>query len=156
MALRSTVYSCSFFKKINSHGFFHVPEDYQHDSLLIAVPGTFSLPKSQCISMLWTVFWLKLIKADSFLVYLYTFFDWNMLLHTHSFGKFHMVCTDQSDEIWYLETFVPPDFILLMMWSFNLPHTSICSISYHLNRANILKVLFPGNDVIKNRRRFWY
>ena len=97
MVIGSTVYSCSFFKKINSDGSFHVSKDSQHDLLYWLLHlELFSLSESQGFSTIWAktykpeYFQFNIIVANSCLVHSNIFLTKTCFsLHlSHSFVKF--------------------------------------------------------------------
>ena len=101
LAIGSTVYSCTFFKQINSDESFYIPKSLLGwPSLQTIVPGTFSSPKSQCVSTKWTVFSTQACSGKlifrSFVKILYTKTHFSIY-----FCNFHMFYAFQPLEIWW-------------------------------------------------------
>ena len=73
LVIGSTIYSCLFFKEINSYGPLSCPwKLLVSPSLLIAAPGTFSLPESQIV-ITTSTFWLWFKIPNPFLTYFQIF-----------------------------------------------------------------------------------
>ena len=95
LAIGITVYGCTFFKEINSYGFFHVLEHGQHDLLWSEY---FFISESQCASSPESFFSTQAYSSK----YMFSsFIKIFWLKHTHHTlsSKIHMVCTCQPVKI---------------------------------------------------------
>ena len=110
LAIGNTIYSCTFFKEINSDGSFHVPEDFQHDLLywllnpelfcftllesLCVSTQNFLLLENQCVSTLWTIISTQACSDKPMFGSFVNIFWQKHINHTFFF-KFSMACTSQ-------------------------------------------------------------
>ena len=97
LVIGSTVYNISTFLEINRDGFFHVPEDCQHDLLFWPL-------RSELI-----LYW----RVSMFLLHRLSFFDWWWLSHVSS--TFMYACIYIYIYIYIYHHVVPPARISLTL-----------------------------------------
>ena len=121
MAVGSTIYSCTFFKKIYSDKIFHITEDSQHHLLNWLLRPVLFLYRWVSLSPLqWLSFQLRFVVANSrldhmmmmmmnYYYYYYYYYINNNHTHTHThfsihdalFFKFRRVSIFQLPKTWW-------------------------------------------------------